>query len=165
MKRLLFLSFLFLPFYVQAQQYTPLKVLVWGLPSSQENIAGGVAKKYGFEYYGVGGCVISRELEDSVQKHNDSVYAILAQRHGKDWQERFQEDIDNIQRHKDEVKALLLKEPLVAAIGTRLVLYMEIEPAADMDTCKVTVFGHDKYEWKLFYTYLVDHKKKRAMLQ
>ncbi|SIN71410.1 FEKKY domain-containing protein [Chitinophaga niabensis] len=164
MKRLFFLLLVFLPFYAQAQQDALLKVLVWGLPGSSENMMRGVAKKYGFEYYSVGGCVINPELQDSVKKHNDSVYAILAQRHGKDWEEHFREDLDNMRQYKDEVTALVLKEPLVAAKSARAVLYIEITPAADKDTYKVMVFSEDIYEFKLSYTYLVNHKKKKVVL-
>ena len=162
MKRLFFILFVLFSFPARAQQDTLLKVLVWGLFSTSEDVAGGVARKYGFEYYGVGGCVIPGELEDSVKKHNDSVYAILAQRHGQNWQERFQEDVENIWKHREELKALVLREPLVK--GARTVLYMEFEPASDKDTCEVKVFGYGEGEWKLFYTYLVNHKKKKTLL-
>lgn len=162
MKRLILILFVFLSIQAQAQQDTLLKILGWGLAGSSENIIEGVTKKYGFEYYSVGGCVIPWELQDSVKKHNDSIYAILTQRNGPDWQERFQEDVENLYLHKDELKALVLREPLVK--GARTVLYLEFEPASDKDTFKVRVLGYDEGEWKLFYTYHVDHKKKKTAL-
>jgi hypothetical protein len=62
---------------------TALKILIWGLPDRDEQIAMEVvAKNYGFEYRSIGGCVISKNLEDSAHNINEQTFKILEAKFG-----------------------------------------------------------------------------------
>ena len=84
-----------------ANKDTAIKILIWGLPSRDQQIAmEAVAKTYGFEYLSIAGCVISKNLEDSARKINEQTFKILQAKFGKDWkiqiERRVREIMDSI---------------------------------------------------------------------
>ncbi len=68
---------------------TSLKIISTGLPSieaiTQLNT---LSKKYGFKYYPVG-CVVTKQLMDSIQRENNLTYKILEDRFGRGWRNNF----------------------------------------------------------------------------
>ncbi len=74
-----------------------LKWLLTGLP--EDNRAKNVlAKMYGFQYYSVGGCVVSKKLRDSVNMVNKVTNEILIKKFGKKWGWRFEERVEYIEQ-------------------------------------------------------------------
>jgi hypothetical protein len=61
-----------------------LKWLVTGLPDAHfvENT---IAKMYGFQFVPFGGCFVSNQLRDSINKENQIVNTILSTKYGKNW--------------------------------------------------------------------------------
>ena len=61
-----------------------LKWLLIGLPDDNraKNI---LSKMYGFQYYPVGGCVVSKKLRDSVNLVNKTTNEILVKKFGTNW--------------------------------------------------------------------------------
>ena len=67
-------------------QDTTVRILIWGLPDlDQRRVMFAEAKKYGFEYYPICGCVISKKLSDSAYEVNRKSIEILNKRLGTDW--------------------------------------------------------------------------------
>ena len=66
---------------IYIQKKIKLKWLLTGLPDDTrtKNI---VAKMYGFQYYPVGGCVVSKKLRDSVNLVNKTTNEILVKKFG-----------------------------------------------------------------------------------
>lgn len=93
---------------------TLLTVLTYGLTiqrvSATENL---VAKKYGFRYYSVGGCVNPPELEDSVKRVNNIAYGVLEKRHGKGWHDCYIEEVNKLLDYMEKAEALVEKEPYI----------------------------------------------------
>jgi len=87
-----------------------LRLLTYGLPHFEmQNAENVVATRYGFHYYGVAGCDVNQELEDSVEKVNAPVYAYLEKRHGKGWYDKFTKDVEKEFLVQKEVLDLLEK--------------------------------------------------------
>lgn len=127
---------------------TTLQILTHGLPDrEQQRAMNSVAKKYGFRYYGVAGCIVSEHLLDSVNKENERVYKILEQRFGKDWLLTFATEVDTMERLQAQVEELVKKENYIVDKENELEkdgngLYYLIDP-----TDKQNVFAVKAYGW------------------
>jgi hypothetical protein len=76
---------------------TALKILIWGLPSRDQEIAMNVAaKKYGFEFHRIGGCLIPPNLYDSALQVNERSSKILDARFGNYWKIQIERKIHEI---------------------------------------------------------------------
>lgn len=90
---------------------TVVRILTYGLPNwTRDRASNVVAIKYGFQYYAVAGCVVTKDLTDSVKRENDIALRILEKRLGKNWEKRFEEDVDKMIARLDEVEKLVRKE-------------------------------------------------------
>src|SRR5688572_30391424 len=90
------------------KKLVPYTILVYGLPNfERQNAEGVIARKYGIRFYGVAGCVITQEFEDSVEKENKPVYAAIEKKYGKDFWKRFEKEVDKEFVKEQEVKELL----------------------------------------------------------
>ncbi len=74
-----------------------LKWLLTGLPDdhTKENI---VAKLYGFQFEDIGGCVVSKELRDSINLINKKTNDSLLKKFGKHWKRDFEACVTFIER-------------------------------------------------------------------
>lgn len=74
-----------------------LKWLLKGLPDDNraKNI---IANMYGFEYLNVGGCVVSKKLNDSINVVNKATNEILVKKFGKNWRWKFEERVEYIEQ-------------------------------------------------------------------
>jgi hypothetical protein len=72
-----------------------LKWLLTGLPDEliAENI---IAKIYGFQFFSFGGCVVSNQLRDSINKENKKLYLILSKKYSKSWKINFDKRVKYI---------------------------------------------------------------------
>jgi hypothetical protein len=89
---------------------TTLKILIYGLQDREQLRAmDTMASKYGFRFYAVAGCVISKLLLDSLNKQNKKVYAVLEQRFGRNWKLTFSTEVDSMRNLQKQVEVLLKK--------------------------------------------------------
>ena len=81
---------------IYKQKKIKLKWLLTGLPDDTrtKNI---VAKMYGFQYYPVGGCVVSKKLRDSVNLVNKTTNEILVKKFGLNWRWKFDKRVKYIE--------------------------------------------------------------------
>jgi hypothetical protein len=94
------------------QKDSTLKMLTYGLPSMEgERVRDAVAKKYGFKYFAVAGCLVTGELLDSVHKENEKVKAVLRDRLGKNWEEDFRKEVDKLMVKQEQVFKLVKMRP------------------------------------------------------
>ena len=103
-----------------ANKDTALKILIWGLPSRDQQIAmEAVAKNYGFEYRRIAGCIISKNLEDSAQKINEKTSEILQAKFGNDWKIQIERKIHEIRDSisQDRVNRDSSKAEVIGADG------------------------------------------------
>jgi hypothetical protein len=80
---------------------TAIKILLSGLPDNEAlNTLNAVAKKYGFSYHQVGGCVIPKALRDSIFSENLKTYHLLNKRFGPDWRSKFETEVDSVRKSR-----------------------------------------------------------------
>lgn len=152
-----------------------LRLLTYGLPNFEmQNAENVVAARYGFHYYGVVGCDVNQELEDSVEKVNAPVYAYLEKKHGKGWYDNFTKDVEKEFLVQKEVLSLLEKEPVI--IKRQKLLEKDsngleyILEAITTSKYDVLAYGWGKLspdindELVVYYHLIVDLKKKSVTL-
>ncbi|MGK0363698.1 MAG: hypothetical protein ACI85O_000751 [Saprospiraceae bacterium] len=78
---------------------TTVYIYTWGInesPVSQTKCAVKLQKKYGFGYQSQGSCMMDDlDRMRRFNRHNREVRAILEERHGTDWEERFDAELEN----------------------------------------------------------------------
>lgn len=149
---------------------TSLKILTYGLPSKEGTRAmNTVAKQYGFRYYPVAGCVISKSLLDSVNKENKKVYEILEQRFGNNWRLTFAEQVDSMEHQQMHVEELVMKQDYIIAKQKDLRkdgngLDYKIQPTDKQNIFTVKAYGwgigNSEKELLVYYTLTVDLSRK-----
>jgi hypothetical protein len=92
----------------------PYTILVYGLPNfERQNAEGVIAKKYGIRFYAVAGCVVTRGLEDSVEKENKPAYTAIEKKYGKDFWKKFNREVDEEFVKEENVKEILGKQQYI----------------------------------------------------
>lgn len=152
---------------------TTLKILIYGLPNMEQRRAmNTVAKKYGFTYFAVAGCIISEKLSDSVRKENKRVYEILERRFGNNWRPTFAAEVDTMQQLQQQVEALVKKEQYIINKESELEkdgngLEYLIDPIAGQNTFDVKAYGWEQCngetELVIYYKMTVDLSKKAVI--
>ncbi len=78
---------------------TTVYIYTWGItenPVLQTKCAVNLQKKYGFGYQSQGSCMMDDlDRMRRFNAHNREVRAILEERHGLDWEERFDAELEN----------------------------------------------------------------------
>jgi hypothetical protein len=149
---------------------TSLKILTYGLPSREGTRAmNTVAKQYGFHYYAVAGCIISKSLLDSVNRENKKVYEILEKRFGNNWRSTFAEQVDSMEQLQMNVEELVKKQDYIIAKQKELKkdgngLDYKIQPTDKQNIFFVKAYGwgmwNGKTELLVYYTLTVDLSRK-----
>jgi len=149
---------------------TSLKILTYGLPSKEGTRAmNTVAKQYGFRYYPVAGCIISKSLLDSVNRENKKVYEILEKRFGSNWRSTFSKQVDSMEHQQICVEELVKKQDYIIAKQKELEkdgngLDYKIQPTDKQKIFTVKVYGwrlwNGKTELLAYYTLTVDLSRK-----
>lgn len=153
---------------------TTLRILVYGLPDfERQNAEGLIAKKYGFMFYGVAGCDVSEELEDSVKKENEPVYALLEKKYGTDFWKRFRAEVEEEFQTEKEVEKLLWQRPYLkekdaelAKEGNGLHFDMDWTPKKGVYAVIANGWGKWKGEDRMmvYYRLKVDLNQRKVQL-
>ncbi len=150
------------------------RLLTYGLPNfGMQNAEYVVAEKWGIEYYAVAGCVVSQELIDSVEKHNDAVEPLIKKKYGEDWYKKFQKEVEA--EYEIEQKVIALLDQLDYIVKKKQELDKEgngldytMSPVKKTSKYEVSVSGwgilNGQPEWVSYYRLLVDHQKKTVQL-
>lgn len=148
---------------VDSKPDTSLEIYTYGLPNFDADRARQrVAKRWGFSYRAIAGCVVSAELLDSATRHNNIVEAALVKRHGPDWYTRFQQEADATYILDTVTRSIVLKHPLIAGKSRSLDSQgkgLLIEPAGTRATGPVIdalAYTYDVWEGRRAYVVLYD---------
>jgi hypothetical protein len=123
-----------------------LRVLTYGLANLQGGTADAViAKKYHFCYYPVTGCVVTKELLDSINKENAKVYQALAKEYGANWKQAYTRKVDSLFALLEQAKAIVSKQPLLQKLNHQHnnSLYYHVAPTDTANVFKVQAFSSD----------------------
>lgn len=74
--------------------------------------AEGISEKWKIRYHSVSGCMIDKNLMDSVDAENKKTYAAIGKKYGKDWRKKYNKDIDGFMMRKVDVMDVLITNKL-----------------------------------------------------
>jgi hypothetical protein len=75
-----------------------------------------IAHKYHFSFVNVGGCLISVELGDSVEKNNRAADSALKHLNGPGWQKRYEKDVATAYKRNIKMEDAVLNYPPVKKV-------------------------------------------------
>ena len=142
--------------------------LTYGEPGGEE-VKNFVANKWGIELYRVAGCVVTRELMDSVAQQNKKVEPRIIKKYGNDWMARFQKDVEAEYLNENIVYELILQADFLKNNFIRLgeggnAWISQITPIPNSTVYRVAIKGlipmDRKSEFVTFYKLAVDYKAR-----
>lgn len=145
---------------------TTYKLLTYGLPRFEyQNATAVVGRKWCIKYFAVAGCIVSKELVDSVRTENQRVTADIVSRYGTDWEVRFDADVEREFEREKEIVAKIEALPTIQerqkelkAEGNGLDFWVTPVEGGD----EVLVRGYEQWEgkteWLVLYKFRVDGK-------
>ncbi|PKF75781.1 hypothetical protein [Chryseobacterium sp. PMSZPI] len=94
-------------------QDTYFTVLGYGYPDvTRQELTYGVSEKWRIKNIDVAGCEVTQKLIDSVATENAKTFAAIEKKYGKNWKEKYEQDILNFEIKRREVVGLLNVSPL-----------------------------------------------------
>lgn len=105
------------PLYAIAQKeatFYRFKILTYGLQDdTRRNPTDLIQRKWKIKIESVAGCIIAEELEDSVKKENDKTYILIEKAFGKDWEKRFDAEVEDEYRIEAIIDSLVRKQTYI----------------------------------------------------
>lgn len=143
---------------------TTYKLLTYGLPRFEyQNATAVVGRKWCINYFAVAGCVVSKELVDSVRTENQRVTADIVSRYGADWEVRFDADVEREFAREQEIVAKIEALPAIQERQKELKaegngLHYWVTPVEGGDEVLVRGYApwEGKTEWLVLYEFRVD---------
>ena len=159
---------------IQLDTSKKLRLLTYGGPPDMERKAAEnvIADKWGIEFYGVAGCIVTQELIDSVDKHNKEVKALIETKYGKYWQTSFDKEVKEELIKQKVTSSLLDKEKLIITKRNDLEkegngLHYHFLPI-NKSEYKVSATGwgqiNGKDEYVSYFRYFVDIDNRKVKL-
>lgn len=150
-------------------------ILTYGLPNMErQNSRNIIAEKWKIKFKSVAGCMVSEQLLDSVKTINGRVDKNLEKKYGKNWNQKFEKEIDEEYERYKQITAILEKVDFIkkrdeqmGIEGNGLDYYMTPikNSPADYD---VSVEGwstiDNKDVWVSYYRMRVNCKTKKYIL-
>lgn len=148
----------------------PLQIWTVGLLDySRQEVMDRIARKYGFVFFSVSGCEVTKEMREKVKQHNEEVKAALSKEHGEGWWDRFQKEVNDILTARFNAEKLVRSQDEVInktrelnSIKKDLLLYSEERGNGKY---LIRVLGMENGEARVYYTYLVDLKNETVELR
>ncbi|KFF21985.1 hypothetical protein [Chryseobacterium sp. JM1] len=165
----------------QGKKGNPLKtendytLLMYGLPNMEkQNSRNVIAEKWEIKFESVAGCVVTKELTDSVKTINDRVGKNIEKKYGKNWKTEFEKEIQEEYAREKQITAILdkvdfikKKDEQMDKEGNGLVYYMTPIKNSTTDY-HVSVEGwdtiNDKDVWVSYYRMTANYKTKEYKL-
>lgn len=143
----------------------------YGLKNMErEEATQGISEKWKIKYANVAGCRIDPELEKKVNIKNKKTFALLEKRYGKDWQMKYDENVEEFIINQVDVMDILITNAL---FRNKLRDYnieiddvdREVKELNDQGLYEVVVFNNNlKYENKECFRVKVDIKNRTVNL-
>ena len=153
----------------EPKQKEPLQIWTLGLPNyDRQFIMDKIAEKYGFEFFSVGGCEVTKDILDNVRSHNDEVKASLATKHGEDWWDRFQKEVNEVINARFQAEKLVRNQESVVRkmkeLNDQQKILQFITEEKGNGKFLVRVLGLENNEETVYFSYLVDIKTNKIEL-
>lgn len=149
-------------------------LLTAGLSDMQErNARDVVAEKWKIKFLPVAGCMVPKELRDSIRKHNLIANKNIEAKYGKDWRDKFEKEVviefkkqQIVTQILDTVNFIQKKDKEMELEGNGL--HYRMKPIGNSKTYSVSVNGwgeiNGKNVWVTYYKMNVNYKKKTVTL-
>jgi hypothetical protein len=149
-------------------------LLTAGLSDMQErNAKDVVAERWSIKFKSVAGCMVTKELRDSMYRNNIIVTKNIEDKYGKSWRNKFEKEV-KIEFEKQKIVTQILdtvsfiqkkdKEMNLEGNG----LHYRMKPIGNTKEYTVSVNGwgeiNGKDVWVSYYKMTVNYKKKTAKL-
>jgi len=132
-----------------------LRVLTYGLSPWRGAADVWIAKQYGFCYYPVSGCIVTKELKDSIDNENEKVYQVLARQYGPGWKQAYTRKVDSLSALFEQVKEVVKSQSNIQQAGhLHDTLYYHVAPADSTHVFDVQAFRSN--DNKLAYQFKVN---------
>ncbi len=146
-------------------------ILGYGMPDMErQRLVEGISEKWKIKNIDVAGCEVTQELMDSVAVENKKTYAALEKRYGKDWQVRYEKDIQAfITKQADIMDILIINKPFrekLKSCNTEIDgVLKEVRQLGNSEVYEVIVYNFDKnYKKIICCTVQVDTKTRTVNL-
>lgn len=159
-------------FSVDVFSNTKERLQIWtvGLPNyARQEAMDRIAQKYGFEFFPVAGCEVTKDMLENVKQHNEEVKATLSKEHGEGWWDRFQKEVNEILNAKFQAEKMVRAQDVVINktrelnfIQKDLLLYSEEKGNGKY---LVRVLGLENNSETTYYSYLVDLRNETVELK
>jgi hypothetical protein len=144
-------------------QEETLQIWTVGLPDlARQRVMDRLAQKYGFEFFPVAGCDVTKEKLENVKQHNDEVRARISKVHGERWWDQFQKELNEILNAKFQAEKIVRSQAEVIdkisamnSIQKDIQLYSEERGNGKY---LIRVLGLECGEERVYYTFTVDLK-------
>jgi len=150
------------------------RILTYGFPDNSDlNARNVIQQKWKIYDWPVAGCLVTKQLVDSVKRYNDSIYPLIAKKYGEDWEERFSTEVEELNVFMYGIEKEVMAFPIVVEKDKELYLegnglHCYIEPGSDSNTYSISIEGWAKIDgkssWSRYYLYTYDDKTKRFTL-
>ena len=148
----------------------PLQIWTVGLPDyARQATLDRIAQKYGFEFFPVAGCEVTKDMLENVNQHNDEVKATLVRKHGEGWWDRFQKEVNEILNAKFQAEKMVRSQDVVINKSRELnsiqkVIQLFTEEKGN-GKYLVRVLGFENNSETIYYSYLVDLRNETVELK
>lgn len=132
-----------------------------------------IAKTWGIRFYAVAGCLVTKDLIDSVKTNNDHVNKLIEKKYGANWQEKFEKEVNDEFKRGQKVTKILDKADIVKKKNDELglkkdKLYYNMSPFENSGVYNVSVEGWGKIDNQdtkfSYYRMTVNYKTKQCEL-
>ena len=160
--------------YSQVNSAKPgFRLLTYGEPSPENyKIINFVGQRWGIEFYSVAGCVVTKELRDSVKQYNDDVELLISQKHGKDWRVKFDKEVATEFENERIVFDLIEEMVIIKEWKDRMqkentFIYYQLTPIPNSTKYKASIKGMNslRRDNKTYYTLFVDYRDKSVSIE
>lgn len=141
--------------YGHTAAFTPsgrLEIYTYGLADfGAERSRARVARKWGFSYRSIAGCVVTQELVDTANAHNRAVEAAIARQHGEDWKPRFESEVAAAMSLDSAISAAAMRNPTIADAQRHLDAEgkgLLFEPGEERADGQMEVYAYTYDDWQ-----------------
>ncbi|WP_347219858.1 hypothetical protein [Chryseobacterium sp.] len=152
-------------------QETYYTILSYGFPNMERRrLMEGVSEKWKIKNIDVAGCEVTQELMDSVVVENKKTYAALEKRYGKDWEIRYEKDMEAfVMKQVDIMDILIVNKPFREKLKSCNIeidgVNKDVRQIRNSEVYEVTVYDMDKnYKKIICCTMQIDTKNRTVNL-
>lgn len=164
------ISFCFDPLIAQT---APFRWLYCGESSpSHDIIFNFVGEKWNIDFISVAGCVITKELQDSVNLHNDQIASLMVGKYGNNWRKDFDESLMEEFNNESVVFDLIdstdfIQDWKVQMETDSILIGYDFEPVSKSTQYKVILKGINlkNGENRVYYRLMADYRTKMVVVE